>query len=118
MKKILGWAAAGEVATGLALLLVPQVVGRILLGGEMVGSGNVAGRIAGSGLIGLGIACWPNGNLRNGFYAMFTYSTLAMVCLIYAWYIGLRGMLLWPGVCYHAALSIMLVWAWRKEQKS
>ena len=43
---------------------------------------------------------------------MFTYSTLAMICLIYAWYIGSRGMLLWPGVCYHAALSIVLVWAW------
>ena len=41
MKKILGLAAAGEVATGLALLLVPQLVGRILLGSAMVGSGIV-----------------------------------------------------------------------------
>src|SRR4029453_1466048 len=37
MRRVLGVAAVGEVATGLALVIVPSLVGRLLLGGEPTG---------------------------------------------------------------------------------
>jgi hypothetical protein len=38
MKKLLPLAAVVEVATGVALLVVPSLVGRLLLGAELAGS--------------------------------------------------------------------------------
>jgi hypothetical protein len=37
MKKVLTLAAVAEAATGLALLVVPSLVGRFLLGAELIG---------------------------------------------------------------------------------
>lgn len=64
-------AAAGEAATGFALLVVPHLVIRILFGAEIVGAGVVMSRIAGLALIALGVACWPG---RTAFCGMTTYS--------------------------------------------
>lgn len=117
MKKLLALAAGGEAATGLLLLLYPPILARLLFGAEIVGAGIFACRIAGSSLIALAIACWPAGNPRQWFYAMFTYSTLAMLCLAYAGFVGEVGILLWPAVAIHGALSFLLVWAWQKGKK-
>jgi len=38
MKQVLARAALGETATGAALLIVPSLVGRLLLGENLVGS--------------------------------------------------------------------------------
>ena len=59
MKKVLIFAAVAEAATGLALLIVPSLVGQLLLGEELTGVAVPVARVAGIGLIGLGIACWP-----------------------------------------------------------
>ena len=48
-----------EAATGLALMAVPSVVVRLLLGSEISGASVPLGRVAGLGLLSLGIACWP-----------------------------------------------------------
>ena len=58
MKKLLALAAIAEAATGLALLVVPSLVGRLLFDAEIVGVGVIMSRLAGIGLIGLGVACW------------------------------------------------------------
>ena len=59
MRKVLALAAVGEEATGLALLIVPSLVGRLLLGEELTGIAIPVARVAGIALIALGIACWP-----------------------------------------------------------
>lgn len=52
-------AAIAALATGLALLLVPWLVGRLLLGEDLTGVAVAVGRVTGIALIGLGLACWP-----------------------------------------------------------
>jgi hypothetical protein len=59
MKKVLVFAAVGEGATGLALLIVPSLVGQLLLGEELTGIAIPVSRVAGMALIALGITCWP-----------------------------------------------------------
>lgn len=110
MKTALGLAAVAESATGLILLVYPPIVVRLLFAAEIAGAGIWLSRIAGIGLIGLGLACWPNRSDTQPLYGMLTYSTLAMLYLIS---IGVRGegvgVLLWPGVVVHAALVVLLV---------
>jgi hypothetical protein len=59
MKKVLVFAAVGEATTGLALLIAPSLVARLLFGGEPTGIGIPMTRVAGIALIALGGACWP-----------------------------------------------------------
>ena len=54
MKTALVFAAVAEAATGLALLIVPSLVGRLLLGGQLAGVAIPVARVAGIALIGLG----------------------------------------------------------------
>lgn len=105
VKGALVLAAAAEAATGLALLLVPSLVGQLLLGTELAGTAAIVARITGIALIALGLACWP-GPPRLG---MLAYS--AAVALYFA-YLGLGGgaggVLLWLAcrcaeACFEAA---------------
>ena len=80
LKKLLALAAIAEAATGLALLVVPSLVVRLLFDAEIVGVGVIMSRLAGIALIGLGVACWP-GAIPAGIYGMLTYSVLAMLYL-------------------------------------
>ena len=59
MKKVLIFAGVAEAATGLALLIVPSLVGRLLLGEELTGIAVPVARVTGIDLLGLGVACWP-----------------------------------------------------------
>ena len=118
-KIALAVAATSEAALGLALLVYPPIVIRLLLGAEIIGVGDVVSRFAGIALIGLGVACWPNGSARRPFYGMLTYSTLATLFLAY---VGVRGqgvgVLLWPAVVIHAILIILLLRARSRERMS
>ena len=109
MKKVLIFAASGEAATGLALLIVPSLVGQLLLGEELSGVAIPVGRVAGMALIGLGIACWPGPPLLG----MLTYCAAVTLYLAYLGFAGgLMGVLLWPAVALHVVLSILLGRAW------
>lgn len=109
MKKLLTLAAVAEATTGLALLVVPEIVGRLLLGTELTGVSIPVARVAGIALIALSIACLPGLALPG----MLTYSALATAYLAY---IGIRGewagVLLWPAVAVHAVLTALLARAW------
>jgi hypothetical protein len=113
MKKLLNVAAVAEAAMGVALLAVPSLVGRLLLGAELTGVGITVARVTGIALIGLGVACWPGTPLTG----MLIYSTLTTLYFTYLGVSGVAGILLWPAVAAHAGLSILLVRAWRKEQR-
>ena len=113
MKGALIFAAVGEIATGLALLIVPSLVGRLLLGEELTGIAIPVARVAGIALIGLGVACWP-GPPRVG---MLTYSAAVTLYLAYVGVAhGLNGPLLWPAVVLHAILTGSLAWAWFRDR--
>ena len=115
MKKLLLLAAVSEGATGLAMLIVPSLVGRLLLGQELAGVALPVARVLGIALIALGIACWPG---RTALCGMLTYSALATLYLLY---LGVRGEwvgpLLWPAVVLHAVLTFLLAGAWCRAHK-
>ncbi len=105
MKRALTFAAVGEASTGLALLIVPGLVGRLLLGEELTGIAIPVARVAGISLIALAVACWP-GTPRAG---MMTYSAAVTLYLAYLGLAdGLTGILLWPAVVLHAILTALL----------
>jgi len=109
MKNVLIFAAVAEAATGLALLIVPSLVGRLLLGEELTGLALPVARVAGIALIALGIACWPGPPLVG----MLTYSAVVTLYLAYLGFaVGLTGVFLWPAVALHGVLSILLGRAW------
>ena len=103
--RVLILAAVGEAATGLALLLVPSLVGQMLLGAELTGIAVTVARVAGIALIGLGIACWP-GTPRAG---MLTYSAAVTLYLVYLGFTSVStGLLLWPAVVLHVIVTALL----------
>jgi len=105
MKRGLFLAAVGEAATGVALLIVPSLVGRLLFGEELTGVAIPVARVTGIALIGLSIACWP-GPPRVG---MLTYSAVVTLYLAYLGFAGgLTGILLWPAVVLHIILTALL----------
>ncbi len=109
MNKLLTLAAVAEATTGLALLVVPALVGRVLLGAELTGVSIPVARVAGIALIALGIACLPGMALLG----MLTYSALATAYLAYVGIGGeWAGPLLWPAVVLHAVLTALLTRAW------
>jgi hypothetical protein len=104
MNRALIFTAIAEEATGLALLIVPALVGQLLLGGELAGLAIPVARMAGIALIGLGVACWPGTPLTG----MLTYSAGATLYLGYVAIAG-GGPLLWPAVVLHATLTVLLI---------
>lgn len=105
MKGVLIFAAVAEAATGLALLIAPSLVGRLLLGEELAGIAIPVARVAGIALIALGAACWPTTPL----FGMLTYSAAVTLYLAYLGFAGgLSGILLWPAVVLHLILTALL----------
>ena len=84
MSKVLVLAAVGEVATGVALLLVPSLVGQLLLGAELTGVATTVARVTGIALIALGVACWP----ATPVVGMLTYSAAVTLYLAYVGFTG------------------------------
>jgi hypothetical protein len=115
MNTLLTLAALAEVTTGLALLVVPALVGRVLLGPELTGVSIPVARVAGIALIALGIACLPGLALLG----MLIYSALATAYLAC---VGIGGEwvgpLLWPAVVVHAVLTLLLAGAWLKTRQT
>ena len=106
MKGALVFAAIGEAMTGLALLIIPSWIGRLLFGVELIDVAVIAARVAGIALVALGIACWPGTQLIG----MLTYSagvTLYLTCVGLAG--GSTGILLWPVVVLHLILTVLLM---------
>ncbi|MCJ7641038.1 MAG: hypothetical protein MUO29_03975 [Desulfobacterales bacterium] len=123
MKKVLVLAAVSEAATGVALLILPSLVGRLLFGAELTGVSIPVARVTGIALIVLGLACWPGseatGTPTRALRAMLCYSLLAT---LYLACLGIRGewvgSLLWPATVIHAILTTLLVRAWLKDQQT
>jgi hypothetical protein len=110
MKKVLTLAAVAEVATGMALLVVPSLVGRLLFGAELTGVAIPVARVLGIALLAFGVCCWPGSTALCG---MLTYGAVVTVYLAYIGLVGgFAGILLWPAVVLHAVLTLLLARAW------
>ena len=115
MKNALLLAAVGEAATGVALLIVPALVGRLLLGEELTGVAIPLARVIGIALIALGVACWPGPPLVG----MLTYSAAVTLYLAYVGFAGgLSGILLWPAVVLHVILTALLTRASTRDKET
>ena len=105
MTAALAFAGVAEAATGLALLIVPSLVGQLLLGAPLAGVAIPVARVAGIALISLGIACWPGPPLIG----MLTYgATVALYLAFLGITAGFSGALLWPAVILHLLLTALL----------
>jgi hypothetical protein len=109
--KVVAVAAAVEVAAGVILAVIPSVAARLVFGTDFTPAGTAICRIAGFGLLGLGIACWPASALVNprAVRGLLAYNVLAAV--FFAW-LGISrelvGPLLWPAAALHGVLSLLL----------
>ena len=103
--------AAIEAITGVALIAAPELVARMLLGAGLAESGVAVARLAGCGLLALGLACWPGNEAANlqATRALFVYNLLAG---LYLGYLRVGGgfvsYLLWPACAVHVVLGFML----------
>jgi hypothetical protein len=122
MKKLLALAAVFEAATGLALIAVPAIVVRLLLGAEISGASIPLGRVAGAALLALGVACWlarddrQSRTARGLVVAMLMYNIVATAVLAFAGIcLGLHGVALWPAVVLHAVMAIWCIVCLRRS---
>lgn len=106
-----------EVATGIALFLVPSIAVELLLGVGLVSpQAFVLGRVTGAALAALGVACWLSRHAeqrqgRIGLIAgLLMYNVAVPGLLIHAaTALSLFGIALWPGCVLHAALALWCV---------
>jgi hypothetical protein len=115
-KVLLAVASTLEALTGLVLIIVPSTV-MSLLGTNVSGAALAIARVAGFGLILLGIACWPRVEATlPRLRAMLIYNVLATVYLGYLrFYTESVGKLLLPAFAVHAALAILFIGVWSKH---
>lgn len=113
LKRFFTLTAILEAATGLALIAVPAIVVRLLLGAEISGASIPLGRVAGAALLALGVACWlarddtQSHAARGLVVAMLIYNIVATAVLAFAGIgLGLHGVVLWPAVVLHAAMGV------------
>ena len=115
VNKVLGFAAITEGATGLALMIAPALVVRLLVGLDVSIDGELLGRCFGIALIALALACWPAASASGATRAMLTYNALIALYLTYAGAVlHLQGLLLWPAIGLHAVVALLLVGALRR----
>ena len=122
MSRLLKLTAIIEAATGLALIAVPTIVVRLLLGAEISGASIPLGRVAGVALLALGVACWlarddtQSRAARGLVVAMLMYNLIAIAVLAFAGIgLGLHGVALWPAVVLHAAMAIWCIVCLRRS---
>jgi hypothetical protein len=119
-RSVLGIAAAVEAVTGLLLIVVPHLLAKLLLGAEVTGVAVVIGRVAGIALLSLGVGCWFGRQEATGGWALAAMLLYNVLVTLYLAWVGLGaefvGVLLWPAVVVHAALTVLLGLAWSKSR--
>jgi hypothetical protein len=100
-----------ELATGLALIAVPNLVANVLLSVGLEPVGEAVGRVGGFGLFSLALACWPQGESdhKRPIRALFFYNLTVAAYLGYLRIAGeFTSHLLLPACALHALLGLML----------
>ena len=111
---LLSLAALIEGATGIALIISPQVVSRLLLGADLAVAGIAVGRVAGIALLSLGLGCWLSRRdfkKTSALAAMLSYNLLVTTYLTYLGLGGeLIGALLWPAIALHSVMTLLFAY--------
>jgi hypothetical protein len=100
-----------EVGAGLALIVAPALVIRLLFGPSEIQTGVAIGRLAGAALVSLGAACWwarhDSGSAasRALVSGLMIYNS-AIVALVFSGSFGSFGPPLWAVVVVHVAMAI------------
>ena len=113
MSALFAVTAVVEAATGLVLPGLPAAVLGLLFGSGPVGPETaLIARLAGAALLALSVAAWlgrrdPGGPARLGILVgVFLYNVGALLLLALAGLVlHMVGLLLWPAVLYHLALT-------------
>jgi len=106
-----------EAPVGVALLAVPSPLATLLLGEPLSGAGLIVARLAGGGLLGLGLACWfarstPIARAGLGVAgALLIYNIVASVTLALALAGPGNQALLLGAAVLHGLLSLALLGA-------
>jgi len=117
MKTLCTASALIEAGAGVALMAVPSVVVKLLLGSPLDAPVAVmTGRLTGAALFALAIGCWlARGDARNRaarglVAAMLFYNVAAVAVFLFAG-LGAKliGIALWPAAILHAAMAIWCV---------
>jgi hypothetical protein len=113
MKHLLILTAIIEAGTGIGLLALPSLLAQLLLGAPLdAPAALTVARVAGAGLLALGIACWLAAHdtqscaARGVVSAIVVYNLGAVLILGAA---GIQsqpvGIVLWPAVILHAVMT-------------
>ena len=122
LTKVLAFSSVVEIGTGLALMIEPALVVRLLMGNKEALEVIYVARFLGIALFALGIACWPNEQRSRSdtaaFRGMLTYNMAVASFLAYLFIVDrIGGVLLWPGVILHAIVAVIMIWVWRGESR-
>lgn len=116
MKRLLQTTTLLEAPTGLALIIMPAVVVRLLLGTEISGVAIPLGRMAGVAVLALSIVCSLASCDVKSCAARSVVSGMAVYNLGAVFVLGTAGIqspstgiLLWPVVILHAAMAVWCV---------
>jgi len=117
MKKLLQVSAITEIATGIALLVIPVALVQLLLGSTLdAATGMAVARVAGLALVSLGLACWFGSRDQHsraclGIIAAMLVYNLGVVVLLVSWRYGagMTGIGLLPVSALHAALAVWCI---------
>jgi hypothetical protein len=106
-----------EAGAGLALLSLPSVTASLLLGTPLNSTAAVIlARVGGAAILTLAIVCWmarrdTHGLASQGLVTAMAFYNIAVAgVLLFAYFgDGLHGLLLWPAVAFHVAMSAWCV---------
>ena len=111
-----------EILIGLALLLAPALVIGLLLGDGISSPGVAVARVAGVGLLSLGVAGWqsPGNDTRLAQRAgLCIYNIGAVVVLTtFGSLSETGGIILWPTVVLHGLIAAMMLPALASNQRN
>lgn len=113
-RSALSVSAAVEVLTGLAIILFPDALIRLLFDTDASGVTIVIGRVAGIALISLGLGCWMSRQEASRGWALAAMLSYNALITIFFTVVGVGaefvGMLLWPAVALHAGFTALLAY--------
>jgi hypothetical protein len=125
LKRLLTVGAGLEGLAGLGLLAAPSALVALLLGSPLEANGIVVARLAGGGLLALGVACWsaritPSAPAAVGVaWAFLLYNAVA--CVVLAGTdsaVSGRGLLVVGTAAVHGLLAIGLLTALARQRRN
>ena len=113
-------AAWFEIIVGASFFFALDAQSQFLFGRTSEGTGVLFARLAGIGLIGLGLACMPSnlgGTRHVAVRSLLLFNILATIFFVWvAVATTFRGVGLWPVVIVHAVIAVALALSLRKER--